>query len=99
MRLLRRRAAPTTPPGSAVRLADAAAAEPHILRNRGLLGVLAPEIVSLTGSQMTWVALPWFVLTTSGSPTRMTVVLAVEAVAVAIGGLGGNLATKLGPRR
>jgi MFS family permease len=82
-----------------VRLAVAAAAEPHLLRNAGLVGVLAREIVSLTGSQMTWVALPWFVLTTSGSPTRMTVVLAVEAAAVAIGGLGGSLATKLGPRR
>jgi MFS family permease len=71
-----------------------------LLRNRGLVGLLAREIVSLTGSQMTWVALPWFVLTTSGSPTRMTIVLAVEALAVAAGGfLGGDLATKLGPRR
>lgn len=71
-----------------------------LLRNRGLVGLLAREIVSLTGSQMTWVALPWFVLTTSGSPTRMTIVLAVEALAVAAGGfLGGDLATRLGPRR
>jgi MFS family permease len=71
-----------------------------LLRNRGLVGLLARQIVSLTGSQMTWVALPWFVLTTSGSPTRMTVVLAVEALAVAAGGfLGGGLATRLGPRR
>jgi MFS family permease len=71
-----------------------------LLRNRGLVGLLAREIVSLTGSQMTWVALPWFVLTTSGSPTRMTIVLAVEALAVAAGGFfGGDLATRLGPRR
>lgn len=71
-----------------------------LLRNRGLVGLLAREVVSLTGSQMTWVALPWFVLTTSGSPTRMTIVLAVEALAVAAGGfLGGDLATRLGPRR
>jgi MFS family permease len=104
-KLLRRRdAAPVTPPGSAERLADAAAAE-HIssrrdlLRNRGLVGILAREVVSLTGSQMTWVALPWFVLTTTGSAARMTVVLAVEAAAVAVGGLGGGLATRLGARR
>lgn len=104
-KLLRRRAAtPVTPPGSAERLADAAAAE-HIssrrdlLRNRGLIGILAREIVSLTGSQMTWVALPWFVLTTTGSAARMSVVLAVEAAAVALGGLGGGLATRLGARR
>ena len=71
-----------------------------LLRNRGLVGLLAREIVSLTGTQMTWVALPWFVLTTSGSPTRMTMVLAVQALAVAAGGfLGGDLATRLGPRR
>ena len=75
------------------------AREPHLLRNRGLVGLLAREIVSLTGSQMTWVALPWFVLTTSGSPTRMTIVLAVETVAVAVGGLAGGLATRLGARR
>ncbi len=75
------------------------AGEPHLLRNRGLVGLLAREIVSLTGSQMTWVALPWFVLTTSGSPTRMTIVLAVETVAVAVGGLAGGLATRLGARR
>jgi MFS family permease len=73
--------------------------EQHLLRNRGLVGLLAREIVSLTGSQMTWVALPWFVLTTSGSPTRMTVVLAVETAAVALGGLGGGVATRLGARR
>lgn len=72
--------------------------ERHLLRSRGLLGLLAREVVSLTGSQMTWVALPWFVLTTSGSPTRMTVVLAVETAAVALGGLGGGLATRLGGR-
>jgi MFS family permease len=104
-KLLRRRAAtPVTPPGSAKRLADAAAAEHHssrrdLLRNRGLIGILAREIVSLTGSQMTWVALPWFVLTTTGSAARMSVVLAVEAAAVAVGGLGGGLATRLGARR
>jgi MFS family permease len=104
-KLLRRRdAAPVTPPGSAERLADAAAAEHHssrrdLLRNRALMGILAREIVSLTGSQMTWVALPWFVLTTTGSAARMSVVLAVEAAAVALGGLGGGLATRLGARR
>jgi MFS family permease len=104
-KLLRRRAAtPVTPPGSAERLADAAAAEHHssrrdLLRNPALVGILAREIVSLTGSQMTWVALPWFVLTTTGSAARMSIVLAVEAAAVAVGGLGGGLATRLGARR
>jgi Na+/melibiose symporter-like transporter len=72
----------------------------ELLRNRGLLGLLLRDIVSLTGSQMTWVALPWFVLTTTGSPTRMAVVLAVEAGSLAIFGfLLGNVVTRLGPRR
>jgi len=70
-----------------------------LFRNPGLIGILSREVVSLTGSQMTWVALPWFVLTTSGSATRMTVVLAVEAAAVAAGGFAGGLATRLGARR
>ena len=66
-----------------------------LFRNPGLLGILAREVISLTGSQMTWVALPWFVLTTSGSATRMTLVMATEAAAVALGGFAGGLATFL----
>ena len=34
-----------------------------LLRNRNLAAVLTAELVSLTGSAMTYVALPWFVLT------------------------------------
>jgi MFS family permease len=72
----------------------------ELLRNRGLLGLLLRDIVSMTGSQMTWVALPWFVLTTTGSPTRMAIVLAVEAGSLAIFGfMLGNVVTRLGPRR
>jgi len=70
-----------------------------LFRNPGLMGILAREVISLTGSQMTWVALPWFVLTTSGSATRMTLVMATEAAAVALGGFAGGLATRLGARR
>lgn len=80
-------------------MADHGSSRRDLLRNRGLFGILAREVVSLTGSQMTWVALPWFVLTTSGSATRMTLVLAVEAAAVALGGFAGGLATRLGARR
>ena len=70
-----------------------------LFRNPGLIGILAREVISLTGSQMTWVALPWFVLTTSGSATRMTLVMATEAAAVALGGFAGGLATRIGARR
>jgi MFS family permease len=72
----------------------------ELLRTKGLLGLLARDTVSLTGSQMTILALPWFVLTTTGSATRMALVLAVESASIAVVGfLAGNLAAKLGPRR
>ena len=38
-----------------------------LLRERSILALLAAEVISTTGSQMTWLALPWFVLITSGS--------------------------------
>jgi MFS family permease len=72
----------------------------ELLRHPGLLGLLARDVVSLAGSQMTWVAIPWFVLTTTGSPTRMTIVLAVESASLAVFGfLGSNIASRLGARR
>jgi MFS family permease len=49
---------------------------------------------------MTAVALPWFVLTTTGSPTRMGAVLAAEFAGMAVLGVwGGRVATVVGPRR
>jgi MFS family permease len=72
----------------------------ELIRNRGLLGLLARDVVSITGSQMTLLALPWFVLTTTGSPGRMALVFAVESASMALFGfLGGNIAARLGPRR
>ena len=55
-----------------------------MLRNRSLVALLAAEVVSLTGSQMTWLALPWFVLLTSGSATRMSFVVAAELIGVGL---------------
>ena len=72
----------------------------ELLRHRGLLGLLARDVVSITGSQMTWLALPWLVLTTTGSAARMAVVLAVESASLAVFGfLSGNMIARLGPRR
>jgi hypothetical protein len=36
-----------------------------LLRRRGLAPLLAAEVVSSVGSQMTFLALPWIVLVTS----------------------------------
>ena len=49
---------------------------------------------------MTWLALPWFVLRTTGSPQRMTWVLIAEIVPIAVLGFwGGAIAARLGTRR
>jgi MFS family permease len=79
--------------------AEAVAARP-LLRDRPLVALLAAEVVSTTGSQMTWLALPWFVLITSGSATRTTFVVAAELVGLAVLGLpGGRALQRFGARR
>ena len=71
-----------------------------LLRDPALLALLGRDVISNAGSQMTWVALPWFVLTTTGSATKMAIVVAVEAAALGIVGFAsGNLAAALGARR
>jgi MFS family permease len=71
-----------------------------VLRNPSVLVLLVARLVSLTGSTMTLVALPWFVLETTGSPARMGIVLAAQLLAVAVLGIpSGAVLTALGPRR
>jgi MFS family permease len=72
----------------------------EILRNVPLRALVIAEVISTTGSQMTWLALPWFVLVTTGSPTRMTFVLAAEVIGLGVVGLpSGNVLQRLGARR
>jgi MFS family permease len=69
-------------------------------RRRPLAALLAAEAISTTGSQMTLLALPWFVLVTTGSPARMGVVVAADLVPMVVLALpGGALAGRLGARR
>jgi MFS family permease len=71
-----------------------------ILRNRSLASILVAELVSLTGSAMTFVALPWFVLVTTGSTARMGWVLAAELLPVGLLGIpAGSLIARLGAKR
>jgi predicted MFS family arabinose efflux permease len=64
------------------------------------VALLTAEIVSTTGAQMTWLALPWFVLVTTGSATRMSVVVAAELLGLAILGLpGGAVLRRVGAWR
>jgi predicted MFS family arabinose efflux permease len=70
------------------------------LRQRPILALLTAEVISAVGSQMTFLALPWFVLQTTGSPTRMGVVLAVQLAPIAILGIpSGTVVSKWGARR
>ena len=72
----------------------------EILRHRPLRALLAAEVISTTGAQMTWLALPWFVLTTTGSPGRMTLVIMAELIGMAIAGIpAGSFVQRLGARR
>jgi MFS family permease len=72
----------------------------QLLRERSIRALLAAEVVSTTGAQMTWVALPWFVLVTTGSATRMSLVMGAELLGLALLGLpGGRVLGRLGARR
>jgi MFS family permease len=67
---------------------------------RPLTALFLAEIVSTTGSEMTAVALPWFVLITTGSAARMGLVMAAEFLGMTLFGIpSGRVATTLGPRR
>lgn len=71
-----------------------------MLKNRSLIGLVSAELVSLTGSSMTFVALPFFVLVTTGSTAKMGWVLAAEMLPIAIFGIpAGTVIAKLGAKK
>jgi MFS family permease len=74
---------------------------PERNQHRAALGaVLISDLVSTLGSEMSAVALPWFVLVTTGSPTRMAGVMAAEFVGMGVLGIpSGHLTRTLGARR
>jgi MFS family permease len=70
-----------------------------VIRDRSILALLTGELVSRLGSQLTNLALPWFVLVTTGSPTKMSLVFAVELAPIALLGIpAGSLLHRIGPR-
>jgi MFS family permease len=72
----------------------------QLLHERSIRALLTAEVISTTGAQMTWVALPWFVLVTTGSATRMSLVMGAELLGLALLGLpGGRVLGRLGARR
>jgi MFS family permease len=71
-----------------------------MLRRPALIALLASEMISSTGSLMTALALPWFVLASTGSSSHAAYVVGAEVLAYALLGIpSGTLAARLGPRR
>jgi MFS family permease len=57
------------------------------------------ETISMLGTRMTYLALPWFVLVTTGSPGKMSLVLAAEILPMALLGIpSGVIVQRLGSR-
>lgn len=70
------------------------------MNRRPLIGLLVAETISILGSRMTMVALPWLVLVTTGSAAQTGIVAAAEALPyVLAAGLGAPLIDRLGGRR
>ncbi|MGW3075699.1 MFS transporter [Kitasatospora sp. NPDC001132] len=66
---------------------------------RPLVGVLTASVVSVTGTRVSAIALPWFVLATTGSATMTGLVAFAEmAPYVAVKALTGPLVDRIGPR-
>lgn len=70
------------------------------LRNTAVRRIVISTTVSGLGSSMTTLALPWFILITTGSVTRMGLVYAMEVLPVALLGVpSGALVARFGARR
>jgi len=69
-------------------------------RWRGLAGVLAAQGLAWTGTRLSAIALPWFVLTSTGSAAQTGIVVFAEmAPYVVVQLLSGPLIDRVGPRR
>jgi len=71
----------------------------RVMRRSPIAALVSAEVVSILGSRMTYLALPWFVLVTTGSAAKMSIVLAVEILPMALFGIpSGTLVERLGAR-
>ncbi|MGE5828999.1 MAG: MFS transporter [Micromonosporaceae bacterium] len=79
---------------------DPKTADGHGGRRLGLISLLAAGAVSSVGSRMSALALPWLVLVTTGSPTRMGIVAGVGSLTYVLAGVFATpLANRIGIRR
>jgi MFS family permease len=69
------------------------------VKKAAVSALVAAETISVLGTRMTYLALPWFVLVTTGSPGKMSLVLAAEILPMAILGIpSGAVVQRLGSR-
>jgi MFS family permease len=69
-------------------------------RRLPLYGWLTAEAISLLGTRVSMIAIPWLVLVTTGSPTRTGLVSVAELTPLVLfKATGGPLVDRLGPRR
>lgn len=80
---------------------DSQRPEDHQTRQRRpLTALLIADGISQTGNMLTMLAIPWFVLETTGSAARTGLTAAVEALAIVVAGFfGGALVDRLGHKR
>lgn len=72
----------------------------EVRRKRSLFGLLTAEALSMTGSQVSFVTVPWLVLVTTGSAAHTGLVGFAEILPYVLAGLlGGPLIDRLGPAR
>ena len=77
--------------------AEAATVSP--VKKTAVSALIAAELISVLGTRMTYLALPWFVLVTTGSPGKMTLVLAAEIAPMVVLGIpSGILVQRIGAR-
>lgn len=69
------------------------------VKTRAVGALVLAETISMIGTRMTYLALPWFVLVTTGSPGKMSLVLAAEILPMAILGVpSGAVVQRFGSR-
>src|SRR5690606_8502460 len=67
---------------------------------RPLGGLLTAEAISTTGTRVSMIALPWFVLTTTGSATQTGLIAFAELLPLVLSkAFGGPVIDRVGARR
>lgn len=70
------------------------------MRRLPLYGLFTANLISRVGNNLTYIAIPWFVLATTGSAAKTGLVAAVGIIPVIVTGvLGGPLIDRLGYKR